>query len=130
MRYELKPLGVGGILDQAIQIFKDRVGLFVILTLILRIPATAVLQYAVLSNMSNFPMQPNEAQLSEFWARMGRLYLYVLGPSFLVDFLLVSPITNAAVIYAAARIYLGETVSFWLSVRMALRRYFPFLWTS
>jgi hypothetical protein len=130
MRYELKPLGVGGILDQAIQIFKDRVGLFVILTLILRIPATAVLQYAVLSNMSNFPMQPNEAQLSEFWARMGRLYLYVLGPAFLVDFLLVSPITNAAVIYAAARIYLGEKVSFWLSVRIALRRYFPFLWTS
>src|SRR5262245_25386605 len=120
MRYELKPLGVGGTLDQAIQIFKDRVGLFVILTLILRIPATAVLQYAVLSNMSHLPMQPNEAQLSEFWANLGRLYLYVLGPSLLVDFLLITPITNAAVIYAAARIYLGEEVSIWQSIQMAL----------
>ena len=58
MRYELKPLGVGGILDQAIAIFKDRLGLFLLITLILRIPATAVIQYAVPDQYATFPMQP------------------------------------------------------------------------
>jgi hypothetical protein len=130
MRYELKPLGVGGTLDQAIQIFKDRLGLFVLITLILRIPLTIVLQYQVLSNLSNFPMQPNDAQLNEFFGRMMRLYLFVLGPSLLVDLLLISPITNAALIYATARIYLGEKVGAWQSLRVALRRYFPFVWTT
>jgi hypothetical protein len=130
MRYELKPLGVGGTLDQAIQIVKDRLGLFVLITLILRAPATAVIQYAVLSNMANFPMQPTDAQMNEFFGRLGRLYLFVLGPSLLVDFLLVTPITNGALIYASARTYLGEKVGLWESLGAALRRYFPFVWTS
>jgi hypothetical protein len=130
MRYELKPLGVGGILDQAIQIFKDRLGLFLLITLILRIPATAVIQYLVLTNMSTFPMQPSDAQLNEFFTRLARLYLFVFAPAFLVDFLLVSPITDAALIHATARIYLGEKVGLWPALRMALRRYCPFVWTS
>jgi hypothetical protein len=130
MRYELKPLGVGGTLDQAIAIFKDRLGLFVLITAILRIPLTAVLQYYVLVNLANFPMQPNDAQMNEFFSRLARLYLYVLGPAFLFDFLVVSPITDAALIHATARIYLGERVSLWPSLRMALRRYFPYVWTT
>ena len=52
MRYELRPLGVGGVLDQSIALFKDRLGLFVAILLILRIPTTAVMQYALLSNMA------------------------------------------------------------------------------
>ncbi|HET6328157.1 MAG TPA: hypothetical protein VFG04_25965 [Planctomycetaceae bacterium] len=130
MRYELKPLGVGGTLDQAIAIFKDRPGLFVLITLILRIPLTAVLQYHVLVNLANFPMQPNDAQLNEFFGRFMRLYLFVLGPSLLVDLLLISPITNASLIYATARIYLGEPIGVWQALRMALRRYFPYVWTT
>jgi hypothetical protein len=130
MRYELKPLGVGAILDQAIQIFKDRFGLFVVLLLFLRIPATAVIQYAVFTNMADLPTQPNDAQMNEFFTRLGRIYLYVFAPSILVDALLISPITNASLIYASSRVYLGEDVGVWQSLQMALRRYFSFVWTS
>jgi len=44
--------------------------------------------------------------------------------------LLITPITSAALIFAAARVYLDEPVSVWQSLRAALRRYFPFVWTS
>jgi hypothetical protein len=130
MRYELKPLGVGGILDQAIRIFKDRFGLFLVLLLFLRIPATAVVQYIVFTNMADLPAQPNDAQMNEFFTRMGRLYLYVLAPSILVETLLISPITNASIIHAAARVYLDEPVTVGQALQTSLRRYFPFVLTS
>ncbi|HXY35436.1 MAG TPA: hypothetical protein VEI07_14490 [Planctomycetaceae bacterium] len=130
MRYELKPLGVGSTLDQAILIFKDRLGLFVIILLFLRIPAAAFVQYVALSNLADFPLAPTDAQANEFFTRLTQLYIYVLGPSVLLDFLLISPITNAALIHATARVYLGEPVGVWPALRMALRRYFSFVWTS
>jgi hypothetical protein len=130
MRYEVKPLGVGEIFDQAIQIFRSRLGLFVLISLVLRFPETAVLQYLVLTTVERMPFQPTPAQMNEFWQRLGHLYLYVFAPMGLLEFLLISPITNAALAYAAARIYLGEEISVWGALRMALRRYVPVVWTS
>ncbi len=77
MRYELKPLGVGGILDQTIRIVKDRFGLFLAIVFCLRIPATAVLQYLSATNLQQMPRTPTDAQVNEFFAHMGRFYLYV-----------------------------------------------------
>ena len=108
MRYELKPLGVGGTLDQAIRIFKDRFALFLVILLILRIPGTAIIQYYVFTNMGQLPAQPTDAQVNEFFSRLGRLYVYVLAPSILADMLLITPFTSAALIYAAARVYLVQ----------------------
>jgi hypothetical protein len=130
MRYELKPLGVGGTLDQAIRIFKDRFALFLVILLILRIPGTAIIQYYVFTNMGQLPAQPTDAQVNEFFSRLGRLYVYVLAPSILADMLLITPFTSAALIHAAARVYLDEPVNVWQALRVALRRYVPFVWTS
>ena len=128
MRYELTPLGVGGTLDQAIRIFKDRFALFLIILLILRIPGTAITQYYFFANMGQLPAQPSDAQMNEFFTRLGQLYLYVLAPSILLDVLLITPITSAALIFAAARVYLDEPVSVWQSLRRsAARRMFTFL---
>jgi hypothetical protein len=130
MRYELKPLGVGGILDQTIRIVKDRFGLFLAIVFCLRIPATAVLQYLSATNLQQMPRTPTDAQVNEFFVHMGRFYLYVLLPAVLIDLLIVSPLTNGALIFATSRIYLGEAPTFWDAVRAALRRYFAFVWTS
>src|ERR1700733_10336786 len=130
MRYELRPLGVGGVLDQSIALFKDRLGLFVTILLILRIPTTAVMQYAVLSNMAQMPLQPTDAQMNEFFGRMMRLYFLVLAPWLLFYVFVVAPLSDAALIYATGRSYLGQSVTLRESLRAALRRYFPMLWTS
>jgi hypothetical protein len=130
MRYELRPLGVGGVLDQSIALFKDRLGLFVTILLILRIPTTAVMQYAVLSNMAQMPLSATDAQMNEFFGRMMRLYFFVLAPWLLFYVFVVAPLSDAALIYATGRSYLGQSVTLRESLRAALRRYFPMLWTS
>jgi hypothetical protein len=130
MRYELKPLGVGGILDQTIRIVRDRFGLFLGIVFCLRVPATAVLQYLSATNLKEMPRTPTDAQMNEFFVHMGRFYLYVLLPAALIDLLIISPMTNGALIFATSRIYLGEAPTFWDAMRAALRRYFAFVWTS
>jgi hypothetical protein len=130
MRYELKPLGVGGILDQTVRIVKDRFSLFLAIVFCVRIPATAVLQYLSATNLLEMPRTPTDAQMNEFFVHMGRFYLYVLLPAALIDLLVVSPLTNGALIFATSRIYLGEAPTFWDAVRAALGRYFAFVWTS
>jgi hypothetical protein len=130
MRYELKPLGVGGTLDQTIAIFKDRFGLLVMILLLLRLPTTLILQYLVLTKRLDMPLQPTDAQTSEFFASLIRLYLVVILPFLILDLFVVSPITNGALIHATAQIYLGKSTSLRESLRFALGRYFPLVWTS
>jgi hypothetical protein len=130
MRYEVKPLGVGATLDQAILILKDRVVLFLSIVLVLRVPALLVFQYLVIKNVGTFPLVPNEAEMNALMSRMMRLYLYVLGPGFFIYILLISPLTDTALIYAASRTYLGERVTLGQSLKVALRRFFPMVWTS
>jgi hypothetical protein len=130
MRYEVKPLGIGATLDQAILILKDRLALFLVILLVLRVPAFIVFQYLVLKTVGTFPLVPNEAEINALMSRMVSLYLYVLGPGFLIYILVISPLTDAALIHAAARTYLGETVTLGQSLKVALRRFFPMVWTS
>jgi hypothetical protein len=130
MRYELKPLGVGGILDQTILIFKDRFGLFLLIVLCLRIPTVAIFNYLLYANQFPMALQPTDAQASELFQRLGQLYLTVIFPSILINVLLVAPITDGALIYAAARIYLGQPTSLGDSFRAALSRYFPYVVAS
>jgi hypothetical protein len=130
MRYELKPLGVGGILDQTILIFKDRFGLFLLIVLCVRVPTSAVFNYLIYANQLAMPLQPTDAQASEFFQKLGQLYLTVLLPSILINVFLVGPITDAASIYAAARVYLGQPTTLGESFRAALSRYFPYVVAS
>lgn len=133
MRYELKPLGVGGILDQTIRIFKDRFGLFLGLAFCVRVPALLFLNFfqrSYVTNLRNLPVAPTDAQMSEFFGRMGHFYIYVLLPTLLIDLLIVTPLTDGAVTYAASRIYLGETPTFGDAVRGVLRRYLALAGTS
>jgi hypothetical protein len=130
MRYELKPLGVGGILDQTILIFKDRFGLFLVIVLCLRVPATAAFQYLTYAHGFAMPMQPTDAQAGEVFQKLILLYRNLLIPWLLVNLFVISPLTDGALIYAAARIYLGQPITLGTAFRAALSRYFPFLWTS
>jgi hypothetical protein len=130
MRYELKPLGVGGILDQTILIFKDRFGLFLLIVLCLRIPTAAIFNYVLYANQLVMAPRPTDPQASEFFQRLGQLYLTVILPSILVNVFLVAPLTDAALIYAAARVYLGQPVTVGASFRAAMSRYFPYVVAS
>jgi hypothetical protein len=129
MRYELKPLGVGGILDQAIRIFKDRFVLFLLIMMCLEVPLNFVTAYSVERNSVKMSAHPTPAEMDAAFRSQGRSFVLFL-PLLLLNMFIVTPITNAAIVHATANVYLGKPTGIGDAVRVALGRFFPFVWTS
>jgi hypothetical protein len=106
MRYEIRELNIGGILDQAIAVTKDNLWLFVKIVVILFVPFTMVSNWVILVNAA--AMQAGERGFVA-WAA-------VLA---MVSWLIVYPLTNAAVIYAIASCYLNRPISLLIAFRRA-----------
>lgn len=129
MRYEIKELGLGGILDQAVAIIKDNFGLLFVISLVLFAPYTIAQGYLnaqFLEQIMDVESQP-EGGVEEVSFDFGPLlWMYAL---MLVGMLTVLPLTNAAVVHAIARIYLGQSVTVGSSFRYALSIVLPLVWT-
>jgi hypothetical protein len=130
MKYDLRPLGVGQILDQTIKIVKDHFGLFITIMLCLQIPLTLVFQLlmtAVAPQITSEPLTPEQA------AAMLRtqipLMIGVAFPFALLTGLVVVPITNAAIMHATACVYLDRKTTVGEALRVGLRRFLPLMWT-
>ena len=57
------------------------------------------------------------------------MILWYMVPLGLLNAFLITPITNAAIVHATANIYLGKETGVGNALRMALSRFFPFVWT-
>jgi len=131
--YKLQHMGLGGILDQAISICKDHFGLLFKIMLILYIPFYLLLNLGTLALTPRVPpansfqemmrnQQIQQEALGNYWA-----ILALIGFASLI---VIIPVTNAAVIQAVARIYLGEPVTALEAVKHGFNRLGPLIWTS
>ena len=122
MKYEIKTLSLGEILDQGIGLIRDKFGLLMGIMGLTVIPTQIVM--GVLSLQMPQPGQPGPPQMPApemVFLLLGVLFLFLL---------VVLPLSNAAVVYAAARTYLGHSTTLGACFGHALRRLPALLWTS
>jgi hypothetical protein len=128
MQYQVRELGIGGILDQAIRLLKDHFGLFLGIIAVLYLPF-ALLQGLATAVMSpDMPASPTMEDFRVYQEAMAKTNLYIMPLSLIFGFVIV-PITNAAVIDAVARCYLGQETSIGSSYSHAKSVLIPLLWT-
>ena len=128
MRYEIRELGVGGILDQAITLSKNPFRFVFGLVLVLQVPFSLIASFVQLSLMTQMPQNPTPADIAAIQqAAVGNLWMTV--PIALVGVLIIAPITNAALIHAIANEYLEKPASVFSSFGRAFARLVPLIWT-
>lgn len=126
MRYQIRQLGLGGILDQTFTLIKDHLGMLLAITGVLLIPYQAISGLVQVMFMPQLPPNPTLDQLKAFQGSTGNLWIIL--PVQLLGVLVV-PITNAALAYAVANAYLDKPISLGSAYGKALRRFFPLIWT-
>jgi hypothetical protein len=125
MKYELKPLGVGAILDQTVLILKDHFALFLKIMFCLAVPAGLVLDFFVARNMPMPARNPTPEEVAEILQTQFRFIFQTMLPFAALMILVILPITHAATIFAAAQVYLGRKVRVGEAFRVGLKRGFP-----
>jgi hypothetical protein len=128
MQYELKPLGVGGILDQAIRVFKDHFVLFMLIMVCFQMPLNCAYSWLI---QKDTPVVSQKATPEEARAALQSQFhnFLVFFPLMLVTLLIATPITNAALVHATSKVYLGKPTGVGESLWAALTRFFPITWT-
>lgn len=133
MAYKIQHLGLGGILDQTISICKDHFGLLFTIMLILLVPFSLLVGFGTLFLTPDIPagtsfeeiVRANEMRqqaFANYWP-----FFALVG---FLNMVVVYPVTNAAVIHAVARLYLGEPVTALEAVKHGFQRLLPLLGTS
>ena len=125
MRYTIRELKLGEVLDQAVKLTKDHLGVFLGITAILLIPYNVI---SGLIQVAMAPTPPPNATQEQLMA-MNVAILRLSIPIALVAIFIIAPITNAALVYAISNGYLGKPISVWGSVKWALGRIIPLIWT-
>jgi hypothetical protein len=129
MKYDLKPMGVGGILDQAILMLKNHFALFLKIALCLQIPAAIGLNLFVIRTMPAPSPQPTPEEMAQLMQTQ-LAFLAIFMPVFLLWMLIVIPIMNAVIVHATACVYLGKPAQVRSSFLAGLKRAIPLIWTS
>lgn len=131
MRYEIKELSLGGVLDQAVAIVKNHLGSLLAIGAILMLPTllpTTLLQAnaeAKLGPATNLEqMIQNQAIAQAELAKYGPL-LIILSLASMV----LMTVANAALVTGVASAYLGKSVSVGQTIASAFGRFFPLIWT-
>ena len=125
MAYEIKELGVGEVLDQAIQIVKNHFGLLFGIVAVAYFPTTLLINYFT----PRFPLSLSPEGF-EAWARATQeAQPYTLPLTLLLGYI-VAPVTNAAIVWAVANLYLGAPISILGAFKRALRMILPLFVTT
>lgn len=129
MAYKIEHLGLGGVLDQAIAITKNHFGLLFSIMLFLLVPFQLLVGFAQLAVAPEVMYQPAFQQPA--YVEPPPAAFWLIGAiSSLVGGLVILPLTNAAVIHAVSKVYLGQQVSAGEAIRRGLSRLLPLIWTS
>ena len=133
MRYEIKELGLGGVLDQAVALLKNHFGLLFGISLCLMIPLNLIQSFGIYAVTPEIGPNPTQEQANAYFQAMAEAapQLIALNIGFVVlALLIVWPVTNGATIHAVAQKYLGKPASVGGALGFALRRLPSLLWTS
>lgn len=133
MRYEIREMSLGGILDTGIVLFRDHFKKLYLICCCGYLPALLVFNIVgvfiqetmqrdiVSAQQERDPFAVLNAELPFFFYLIG--FLIVMG-------LIILPITNAAVTLAVAEEFQGRSISVKESLRRALPIWLPMLWTT
>ena len=125
MRYAIRELKLGEVLDQAVNLTKDHFGVLISITAILLIPYNVIGGFIQIATLPTPPPNPTPEQAMAFGAAALRVSL----PIALVAVYVIAPITNAAVVYAISNAYLEKPISVGGSIKWAFRRILPLIGT-
>jgi hypothetical protein len=132
MKYEIRELKVGGILDQAIKLIKEN------FWLVLKIAAVILIPYSIIAGLLiawNMPDMTKYSQPAMYGAgaqtqiELPVGYFIIIGVVALIGGLIIHPITDAAMIYTFGNSYLEKPISVGIALRRALGKYLPLLGT-
>jgi hypothetical protein len=129
MAYKIQHMGLGGILDQAIAISKNHFTLLFTIMLLLLIPYDLITGFISLSILPELPAEPTYENILEYQAAQSR-YMPLFGIFQIINGLFILPLTNAAVIWAVAQLYLGQPITAAQALRHGLARLGPLIGTS
>ncbi|MEM6473835.1 MAG: hypothetical protein AAF802_30045 [Planctomycetota bacterium] len=129
MQYEIKPLGVGGILDQSVQLLKNHFGLLMGISLCVSVPFNLIIGLINISLVPEPPEILTAQAIQEYQQQVAGVSLKLAGLG-LLSLILVYPLTTGAMTYAVASEYLGRPTTVGASVGTAFRKFFPLLLTS
>jgi hypothetical protein len=131
MRYEIRALRLGEILDQSINLLKDH---FSVLLTIVGITLGPVMLLGAALRITMFPdipvmmgqqMTPEEAEA--MFAAFLKIMPALIGLQLLT--MIAYPLANAALVHAIAQSYLGKPVTVGSSIGSAFRLLLPLFWT-
>ena len=129
MKYEISEMGIGGILDQAVALFRNHFWLLIKIALCMYIPINLVFSFitlAIMPDMTSEMAQQRGAAMGEAAIPlMVVTVIYVLLFSFIVN-----PLTQAAIIRAISREYLGNPTTTGESFKFAFKRLGALIITS
>jgi hypothetical protein len=130
MTYRIQQLKLGGVLDQAIALTKNHFGLLFSIMAIVFIPFSLISSFIMLAVLPAPPqMGASPEQIMAFQQAIAKNLPLTVG-SGLLSLLIVLPLTNAAVVDAVAKVYLGKPASAFDSIKVGLSRLLPLIWTS
>ena len=129
MGYEVKALGVGGILDQAINLLKNHFGLLMGISFCISVPFGLLFSFVNLAMTPELPPNPTGADFAVFQQQTFSNLPILMGLG-VVSMICVYPLTNGAMIHAVASEYLGKPTTVGASIGRAFRVLVPLLWTS
>lgn len=128
MQYEIRELSLGEVLDQAIKILRNHLGILCGIAAIYSAPF-ALLYFNFQTSIPKVaPNAPLQEQTKAVESAQGALIVYMIGLSLLG--LLVFPLVNAAINNAIASRYLGRPLSFGECMTRSFRLYFPLILTT
>ncbi|MFH0910707.1 MAG: hypothetical protein V1918_04285 [Planctomycetota bacterium] len=122
MQYLMKEMGIAEILDQGVAIFRNHFKLLLGITGYLLIP------FYVLQNLVQYLSTPIQVPGQPSTENPGLLVLNVL--LFILLTLVVSPLTNGAIIHAAANEYLDRPTTAGKALRASLKKWSKLVGTS
>lgn len=128
MQYQIKELGVGGILDRAVQLTKNHFGLFFGIVAASYLPFVLLQGFATNAMLPEPPASPSMEDWQVYQEAAGQVMLTLMPLSLLFVFAVI-PIANAAVIDAVSRCYLNKPTSVGSSYSHAMKILFPLLGT-
>jgi hypothetical protein len=128
-RYEIKPLSIGGILDQTVALAKDHFGVLLGIAAVVYVPYGLINGFIMLTMMPPQPTPPFDPSVMQEYQE-GVIKASLMSTPVSLLFGLAGAIANGAMVWAVARAYLGEAVSFDAAWGQAFRRALPLIGTG
>lgn len=120
MKYEIKELELGGIIDNSISLFRNHFTMILILLSVFLLPAQLLMTFARLGLMPDSQsFDPEMVETTQQVPSLGFIGLFLLSAIF---YFLAHAITQGAITYGISQAYLGKDISAGYCLKTALRQ--------